>query len=98
MGLLLDFLRIFLLNLTWCYFGDQALAELYVIDGQYEKAFNLYADVSALPSVSIFNHVIELVPLLTIWKEVHVVLLRCTLVLYLISLLLYISAYEAGYI
>ena len=26
----------------------QALAELYVIDGQYEKAFALYADVSAL--------------------------------------------------
>lgn len=24
----------------------QALAELYVIDGQYEKAFALYADVS----------------------------------------------------
>lgn len=24
----------------------QALAELYVIDGQYEKAFSLYADVS----------------------------------------------------
>lgn len=26
----------------------QALAELYVIDGQYEKAFSLYADVSVL--------------------------------------------------
>ena len=26
----------------------QALAELYVIDGQYEKDFALYADVSAL--------------------------------------------------
>lgn len=25
----------------------QALAELYVIDGQYENAFSLYADVSA---------------------------------------------------
>lgn len=25
---------------------SQALAELYVIDGQYEKAFSLYADVS----------------------------------------------------
>jgi hypothetical protein len=24
----------------------QALAELYVIDGQYEKAFSLFADVS----------------------------------------------------
>ena len=27
-------------------FLHQALAELYVIDGQYEKAFLLYADVS----------------------------------------------------
>lgn len=26
----------------------QALAQLYVIDGQYEKAFSLYADVSGL--------------------------------------------------
>lgn len=30
----------------------QALAELYVIDGQYEKAFSLYADVSALSNFS----------------------------------------------
>lgn len=38
----------------------QALAELYVIDGQYEKAFSLYADVSDLPVDSIFNRLTSL--------------------------------------
>lgn len=32
----------------------QALAELYIIDGQYEKAFSLYADVSSFALVSMF--------------------------------------------
>lgn len=37
----------------------QSLAELYVIDGQYEKAFSLYADVSvsvACCPLDIQNH------------------------------------------
>lgn len=32
----------------------QASAELYIIDGQYEKAFSLYADVSSFALVSMF--------------------------------------------
>lgn len=41
----------------------QALAELYVIDGQYERAFSLYADVSLkldlLDEVNIFVRIKE---------------------------------------
>lgn len=33
----------------------QALAELYVIDGQYEKAFSLYADVSVIETLAKVN-------------------------------------------
>lgn len=39
-------------------FSSQALAELYVIDGQYEKAFSLYADVIGLPLYLFFNQFI----------------------------------------
>lgn len=34
----------------------QALAQLYVIDGQYEKAFSIYADVSVTDAHGRFIH------------------------------------------
>ena len=37
-----------LMNLFFVLSLFQALAELYVIDGQFEKAFSLYADVSVI--------------------------------------------------
>lgn len=85
---------------TLALFFNQALAELYVIDGQYEKAFSLYADVSFLMHICLqanlcSNAVITGIITLDLYLFKHIMCFICFALwqFLLLSLLIFLLLY-----